>query len=178
MPRTYRRKRFYTTAQRILVHLSPQGHPEPPGPEAFTQDGIAAGTRSGRSTVTKWLARLEARGLLAHDRIHLDGYLLPKIVYRLTRNGEVSAYLAPDMSQVEWSRAQKAHRQFFKECVAYAKLAVRDPDIRQFYMEMAKKSKRSKGRPFDMAVSDYHNGNDMLWLKLYGDQVKPDDWRW
>ena len=34
------------------------------------------------------------------------------IVYRLTRNGNVSAYPAPDMSKVQWSPAQKAHRQF------------------------------------------------------------------
>ncbi len=66
-----------------------------------------------------------------------------------------------DMSGVRSDPAQKAHRQFWKECVAYAKRAVRDPELRQFYMEMAKKSKRSKGRPFDMAVSDYHAGNDM-----------------
>jgi len=29
-----------------------------------------------------------------------------------------------------------------------------------------------------MAVSDYHHGNDMLWIKLYGDQQKPEGWRW
>src|SRR5215213_8524368 len=88
------------------------------------------------------------------------------IVYRLTRNGNVSAYPAPDMSKVTWSPAQMAHRKFFKECAAYAKRAVRDPELRQFYMEMAAKSKGSKGRPYDMAVSDYHHGNDMLWIKL------------
>ena len=101
-----------------------------------------------------------------------------KIIYRRTRNGETSAYAAPDMTKVNWSAAQKKHRLFWKECVAYAKLAVRDPELRQFYMDMAKKSKRSKGRPFDMAVSDYHKGNDMLWIKLYGDREKPADWSW
>lgn len=101
-----------------------------------------------------------------------------KLVYRLTRNGEVSTYPAPDMSRVVWSEAQKAQRQHFKECAAYARLAVRDPEIRQFYLEMAAKSKRSKGRPYDMAVKDYHNGNDMLWLKRYGDREKPRNWHW
>jgi len=101
-----------------------------------------------------------------------------KIVYRLTRNGNVSAYPVPDMSHMVWSKAQKAHRQHFAQAVAYAKLAVRDPDIRQFYMEMAAKSKRSKGRAFDMAFSDYFQGNDLLWQKLHGDQEKPDDWCW
>jgi hypothetical protein len=82
------------------------------------------------------------------------------------------------VSRVQWSPAQKAHRRFWRECVANAKLAVRDPELRQFYLEMAKKSKRSKGRPFDMEVSDYHNGNDMLWIKLYGDREKPEGWSW
>ena len=101
-----------------------------------------------------------------------------KIVYRPTRNGNVSAYLAPDMTKVKWSAAQKANRQFFKECAAYAKRAIRDPELRQFYLEMAQKSKRSKGRPYDMALSDYHHGNDMLWIKLYGDREKPAGWSW
>lgn len=100
------------------------------------------------------------------------------IIYRLTRNGNVSAYPAPDMSNVVWSEAQKAHRRHFSECVAYARRAVREPDIRQFYLEMSKKSKRSKGRPYDMALKDYHHGNDMLWLKFYGDRKKPAGWSW
>lgn len=29
-----------------------------------------------------------------------------------------------------------------------------------------------------MAVSDYFQGNDLLWKKLYGDQEKPADWSW
>lgn len=80
------------------------------------------------------------------------------IVYRRTRNGETSAYASPDMSHIEWSPAQKVHR--------------------LFYPNMAKKSKRSKGRPFDRAVKNYHNDNDMLWIKIYGDLEKPIDWRW
>ena len=35
-----------------------------------------------------------------------------KIIYRRTRNGETSAYAAPDMSKVQWSPAQKKHRLF------------------------------------------------------------------
>lgn len=48
-------------------------------------------------------------------------WLRGKIVHRRTRNGETTAYASPDMSGVQWSPAQKAHRQFWKECVAYAK---------------------------------------------------------
>jgi hypothetical protein len=61
---------------------------------------------------------------------------------------------------------------------AYAKLAIRYPEIRQFYVEMAKQRKKNQRRPFDMAVSDYCQGNDLLWNKLYSGQEKPLDWSW
>jgi hypothetical protein len=44
--------------------------------------------------------------------------------------------------------------------------------------DMAAKSKRSKGRPFDLALSDYFQGNNLFWQKLHDDQPKPDDWCW
>ncbi len=81
--RHYVRKRTFSTADRILVHLSAEALQ--PGEQ--TQDGIAATTRSGRSTLTKWLDRLEARGLVARDRIRLAGHPLPKYAYRLTEAG-------------------------------------------------------------------------------------------
>ena len=101
-----------------------------------------------------------------------------KIVYRLSHNGEVSAYPAPDMSGIEWSPAQKAQRQRLARATAYGKLAIRDPEIRQYYVQLAKQRKMNERRPFDMAVSDYHDGNDLLWQKLYGDREKPADWSW
>ena len=100
------------------------------------------------------------------------------IVYRLSHNGEVSAYPAPDMTRIEWSAAQKAQRQRLARATAYGKLAIRDPEIRQYYVQMAKQRKKNPRRPFDMAVSDHHDGNDLLWQKLYGDQEKPADWSW
>ena len=101
-----------------------------------------------------------------------------KIIYRRTRNGGVTAYPTPDMSGVVWSKAQKAHRQRFKRASAYAKLASRDPDLRPIYLEMAARSKKSKGHPYEMALSDYFQGNDLLWQKFYGDREKPADWCW
>ena len=101
-----------------------------------------------------------------------------KIVYRLSHNGEVSAYPAPDMTNIVWSPAQKAQRQKLARATAYAQLAIRDAEIRQYYVEMAKKRKKNKRRPFDMAVSDYFQGNDLLWQKFYGDREKPADWSW
>ena len=101
-----------------------------------------------------------------------------KIVYRLAHNGEVSAYPAPDMSGIVWSPAQKAQRQNFARASAYATLATRDPEIRQYYVELAKQQRRNPRRPGDVAFSDYSQGNDLLWQKYYGDREKPADWSW
>jgi len=126
------------------------------------------------------MARKRRKGprILLHPMFQWIRGKLGKIVYHRTRNGGVSMYSAPDMSRVKWSPAQKAHRQHFKRAVAYAKLASRDPDLRPIYLDMAARSKRSKGRPYEMALSDYFQGNDLLWQKPHDDQSKPDDWRW
>jgi hypothetical protein len=122
--------------------------------------------------------RRKAPKILLHPMFRWIRGKMGKLVYRLSHNGEVSAYPAPDMSGIEWSPAQKAQRQRLARATAYAKLAIQYPDIRQLYMEMAKHRKKNPRRPFDMAVSDYHDGNDLLWQKLYGDQAKPADWSW
>ena len=101
-----------------------------------------------------------------------------KIIYRVAHNGEVSWYKAPDMSKVTWSTAQKQQRQRFARASAYGRLAIQDPEIRQYYVEMARKKRKNKRRPGDMAVSDYSQGNDLLWQKYYGDREKPEDWCW
>ena len=116
--------------------------------------------------------------ILLHPMFQWIRGRMGKIVYRLSHNGEVSMYPAPDMTRVTWSPAQTKQRQNFAKASAYAKLAIRDPEIRQFYVELAKQRKRNKRRPFDMAVSDYFQGNDLLWQKYYGDREKPEDWRW
>jgi hypothetical protein len=116
--------------------------------------------------------------ILLHPMFRWIRGKMGKIVYRLSHNGEVSAYPTPDMTGIEWSPAQKAQRQKLARATAYAQLAIRDAEIRQYYVEMAKKRKKNKRRPFDMAVSDYFQGNDLLWQKFYGDREKPEDWRW
>lgn len=75
---------------------------------------------------------------------------------------------SPDMSGVKWSPAQKAHRPKFKQAVIYVKAAMEDPNIRPVYERMAAKMKQNN-RPFDMAVSDYMGGNDLLWKKHMGE---------
>jgi hypothetical protein len=101
-----------------------------------------------------------------------------EIVYRLAHNGEVSAYPAPDMSGIEWSPAQRAQRQKFANASAYATLVIQYPDLRQYYVELAKRLKKNPLRPGDVAFSDYCQGNDLLWQKFYGDREKPADWSW
>src|SRR6266498_3170123 len=89
--RGYRRKRFYSTPNRILTHLSATVAHEPVTLSVLTQEGIAASTHSGRTTATKWLARLEASGLVAGERAHVPGHRVRKTVYRLSHEGWVEA---------------------------------------------------------------------------------------
>jgi hypothetical protein len=101
-----------------------------------------------------------------------------KLVFRRSHNGQVSAYPAPDMSAVKWSRAQKEHRRRMGEAARYASAAVADPEIRAIYVQMAVENNKNPGRPFDIAVSDYlQTGNDLLWKKHMGDQEKPRNWQ-
>lgn len=94
---------------------------------------------------------------------------LGNLIFRRTHSGNVSLSKSPNMSHVQWSPAQEAHRQRFKEAVEYARSAMADPEIRQIYEQMAAEKKKNK-RPFDMAVSDYFQGNDLLKKKSLGDQ--------
>jgi len=122
--------------------------------------------------------RRKAPRILLHPMFQWIRGKMGKIVYRLSHNGEVSAYPTPDMTRVVWSPAQKAQRKRMARATAYAKLAIRDPEIRRFYVEMAKQRKMNPRRPFDVAVSDYCQGNDLLWMKFMGDQEKPEGWIW
>ena len=90
---------------------------------------------------------------------------LGDVVFRRTHTGEVILSKAPDMSKVKWSKAQKAHRVRFKKAVAYAKAALAEPKVRAVYEKLAAKMNK---RPFDMAVSDYFKGNDLLSRKETG----------
>ena len=73
-----------------------------------------------------------------HPRFEWISGKMGDIVYRLSHNGQVSAYPAPDMTHIQWSAAQKAQRQRLARATAYGKLAIRDPEIRQYYVQMAK----------------------------------------
>lgn len=58
----------------------------------------------------------------------------------------------PDMSGVEWARR-------FKGAVAYARAAMSNPQKRAVYARAA--AGRGK-RPFDLAVSDYSPGKELV----------------
>jgi len=65
----------------------------------------------------------------------------------------------PDMSDVTWSGAQSEHRQRFKQAVAYARAVLADPKVRAKYARAAAKKNK---RPFDLAVSDFFQGKNLL----------------
>jgi hypothetical protein len=81
------------------------------------------------------------------------------VVFRQYPNGDIIVSKAPDMSAVVWSPAQQDHRQRFKAAIAYARAAMADPDVRAVYEKQAAEKNR---RPFQMAVSDYFKGIDLL----------------
>ena len=55
------------------------------------------------------------------------------VVFRRSHTGEMTLIKLADMSNVTWSDAQQAHRQRFKEAVAYAKAAMAEPKVRAVY---------------------------------------------
>ena len=81
------------------------------------------------------------------------------IVFRQSQSGEVIIAKRPDMSKVEWSPAQLAQRERFKQATEYAKAAMADPEVRTIYEKMAAKAKK---RPRGMAISDFFKGNNLL----------------
>ena len=81
------------------------------------------------------------------------------VVFKRSPKGNMIVTKRPDMSKVKWSKAQKAHRARFKQAVAYARAALADPKVRLRYEKMAKKQHK---RRWDVAISDYFNGIDLL----------------
>jgi hypothetical protein len=80
-------------------------------------------------------------------------------VFRRSHTGEMALIKLADMSKVKWSKAQKAHRERFKAAIAYAKAAMAEPKVRAKYEKRAAKLGK---RPYDLAVSDYFKGKNLL----------------
>ena len=74
-------------------------------------------------------------------------------------HGKQTVMKTPDMSNVQWSEAQRANRQRFAEAIHYARQAMTDSKIRAHYEELAKKANR---QPFRVAISDYYKGVNLM----------------
>jgi hypothetical protein len=79
-------------------------------------------------------------------------------VFRSTIDGVVMSRL-PTTSRVKPSEAQNAQRQRFREAIAYAKTALADPQVSSIYKKAAAEQNK---RPFDLAVSDFLKGRNLL----------------
>ena len=73
--------------------------------------------------------------------------------------GKQTVMKTPDMSNVTWSKAQKANRERFAEAIHYARQAMADPRVSAHYDELAKKAGR---QPFRVAISDFCAGKNLL----------------
>ena len=81
------------------------------------------------------------------------------VILKKSPTGKIIVTKRPDMSNVEWSEAQRAQRQRFKLANAYAKAALAEPKLRARY---EKKAARQHKRARDVAMSDYFKGKDLL----------------
>jgi hypothetical protein len=81
------------------------------------------------------------------------------VVFKRSPKGNMIVTRRPDMSNVKWSPAQKAHRERFKQATAYARAALAEPKLRLRY---EKRAKRQQKRAWDVAMSDYFEGKDLL----------------
>jgi hypothetical protein len=81
------------------------------------------------------------------------------MVFKRSLKGNMIVTKRPDMSRVEWSEAQIAQRARFKQAVAYARAALAEPKLRARY---EKRAKQQRKRAWDVAISDYFAGKDLL----------------
>ncbi len=73
--------------------------------------------------------------------------------------GKQTVMRTPNMSNVKWSKAQKANREHFADAIHYARQAMADPAVRKHYEKLGKKANR---QPFRVAVSDFLAGKNLL----------------
>jgi len=81
------------------------------------------------------------------------------VVFKRAPNGEMIIAKRPDMSEVKWSKAQKAQRARIGEASTVVKAALADPKVRARYERKAKKQGK---RARDLAMSDYFKGKNLL----------------
>jgi hypothetical protein len=82
------------------------------------------------------------------------------VVFRYNRKtGKTSISKVPDMTNVKWSKAQKAQRRRFKKAVAFVKGLQTQPAVWAVYQKIAKKKHK---RAWDVAMKDYFQGNKLI----------------
>jgi hypothetical protein len=81
------------------------------------------------------------------------------LVFKKSPKGNIIITKRPDMSNVKWSKAQKAHRKRMAKANDYAAAAMADPAARAIYEKRAAKEDRL---PYRLAVSDYYKGKNLL----------------
>ena len=115
------------------------------------------------------MAKVEYNPLLMQFKGRIN-----KLIFRLSHSGKPTVYAQPDMSGVKWSKAQKGQRVKFRTANLYARNAMEIPELRAYYLDMA--AKKNSRQPYNMAVSDYHNGDDThnTLLRLYRQQEGAD----
>ena len=81
------------------------------------------------------------------------------VVFKRSSTGKMIVSKRPDMTHVEWSKAQTAQRGRFAQANEYVKAVKADPKVWAVY---EKKAKKQNKRARDLAFSDYCNGKDLL----------------
>jgi len=81
------------------------------------------------------------------------------VVFKKSPSGKPIVTKKPDMSNVEWSKAQRDHRDKFALASDYATAAKAEPGVWAAYQ---KRAKRLHKRPRDLAISDYFKGRNLL----------------
>jgi hypothetical protein len=69
------------------------------------------------------------------------------------------SHAGASVSNVKWSKAQKANRKRMRYLNQYAKAAMADPQVRAEYEARAAKEGRV---PYNVALSDYWQGKNLL----------------
>jgi hypothetical protein len=80
-------------------------------------------------------------------------------IFRRSLKGRLFLSRVPNMKRVRWSKAQKLHRQRFGRASAYAKAAMKDPELLAYYQELAR---QRNSRAYNMAVSEFFTVQKLL----------------
>ena len=112
------------------------------------------------------MAKVRFHPLFEHLRGTIKG-----MVFRLSHNGKISAYLSPDMSQVTGARPRMPTASRWQKHLRTPRMPSRIPDHPgNLRANGVGDIRKTRIVPYDMAVSDYyHNHNNLLGDKFQWD---------